>query len=45
MATQEGIIIVLFAIYMQIRIKYGIGANKVPVLIQRHKAQPKWPCL
>jgi hypothetical protein len=29
MSAQEGIILLIFAIYMPIRIKYGIGSNKV----------------
>jgi hypothetical protein len=29
MSAQEGIILFIFIIYMQIRIKYGIGANRV----------------
>lgn len=29
MSVQEGIIFALFLIYMQVRIKIGIGANKV----------------
>jgi hypothetical protein len=31
MSAQEGIILLLFAVYMPVRIKYGVGANKVVV--------------
>ena len=29
MSVQEGIVLLLFIVFMPIRIKYGIGANKV----------------
>lgn len=44
MSAQEGIILFIFVLYMQIRIKYGIGANRVPALLFRLKAQTKWQC-
>jgi hypothetical protein len=31
MSAQEGIILLLFTVYMPIRIKYGIGANRVAI--------------
>lgn len=43
MAAQEGIIMLIFALSMQIRIKYGIGANKVPSLQCRLRVQLAWP--
>lgn len=42
MAAQEGIILILFALFMQIRIKYGIGANKVLPCPCRPRAPPAW---
>lgn len=42
MAAQEGVILLFFAVYMQIRIKYGIGANKVASPIIRLKVQRGW---
>lgn len=35
MAAQEGIILLIFAIFMQVRIKYGIGANRVHSLLMQ----------
>ncbi len=43
MAAQEGIILLIFAFFMQVRIKYGIGANKVLSFSSRPKALPAWP--
>ena len=42
MAAQEGVILLFFAVFMQVRIKYGIGANKVSHSQRRQKAQRGW---
>jgi hypothetical protein len=44
MAAQEGVILLFFAVYMQIRIKYGIGANKVRSPVVRPKVRRGWQC-
>lgn len=44
MSAQEGIILFLFVFYMQVRIKYGIGANRVPPALLRRRAPTRWRC-
>lgn len=44
MSAQEGIILLIFAIYMPIRIKFGIGANKVVFHSVRRKVLQGWRC-
>lgn len=43
MSAQEGVILLLFVLYMQARIKYGIGANRVPPALCRRRAPTRWP--
>lgn len=42
MAAQEGIILLVFIVFMQARIKHGIGANRVPPLLLRLRVPPAW---
>lgn len=44
MSAQEGVILCLFVPYMQARIKYGIGANRVHPPLFRPKARTRWRC-
>ena len=44
MSAQEGIILFIFAFFMQVRIRHGISANKVKFILKRHKAQQGWQC-
>ena len=45
MSAQQGIILFIFVGYMQIRIKYGISANKVRWFVFRRKVRIRWHCL
>ena len=42
MSVQEGVILLAYICFMQGRIRYGIGANRVSLATRRPKAQPKW---
>jgi hypothetical protein len=44
MAAQEGIILLIFVLYMQVRIKYGIGANRVKPSRPRLRVRRAWQC-
>ena len=42
MGAQEGIIIVFFILFSRFRVRFGLGANQVSLLLLRHKAQLRW---
>ena len=44
MSAQEGVILLLFVPFIQVRIKYGIGANRLPQPLCRRRAPTRWPC-